>query len=83
MAERVRVEIGFDGGQGIAALVSVEDAEQLEQALADASDGIFRLEAEDGHYAVSLRRVVFVKRFARESRVGFGSIEPPGATRVA
>ena len=83
MAERVRVEIGFDGGQGIAALVAVQQAEELEQALAAGSDGVFTLEAEDGHYAVSLRRVVFVRRFARESRVGFGGIEPPGATRVA
>ena len=83
MADRIRIEIGFDGGQGLAALVPVEHAEQLEAALASGSDGVFRLEAEDGHYTVSLRRVVFVKRFARETRVGFGALEPPGATRVA
>ncbi len=73
MAERVRVEIGFDGGQGIAALVPVDAADELERALASGADGLFRLEAEDGHYAVALRRVVFVKRYLRESRVGFGT----------
>lgn len=83
MTDRVRVEIGFDGGQGLAALVSVQEAEELEQALGSGSDGVFTLEAEDGHYVISLRRVVFVKRFARESRVGFGALDPPGATRVA
>jgi hypothetical protein len=30
-------------------------------------------EAEDGRYSVAVRKIVFVKRFARESRVGFGA----------
>jgi hypothetical protein len=29
--------------------------------------------ADDGRYSILLRRVVYVKRFARESRVGFGA----------
>ncbi|MFN2471396.1 MAG: hypothetical protein ABR583_10530 [Gaiellaceae bacterium] len=76
MSERIRIEVGFDGGQGIAALVSVREAEELEQALHADPDGVFTLEAEDGHYVVALRRVVFVKRFARETRVGFGTDIP-------
>ena len=32
-----------------------------------------RLEAEDGRYTIALQRVVYVKRYARESRVGFGA----------
>ena len=32
-----------------------------------------RHDAEDGRYTVSLARIVYVKRFARESRVGFGA----------
>jgi hypothetical protein len=71
---RVRIEVAFDGGQALAALVSVPTVEALERALADGDEGTFMLEAEDGHYVVALRRVVFVKRFARESRVGFGAI---------
>jgi hypothetical protein len=72
--ERVRIELSFDGGQGLGALVSVETAEELERALASSSDGTFDFEAEDGHYTVVLRRVVFVKRFLREGRVGFGNV---------
>jgi hypothetical protein len=73
-SERIRVEISFDGGQGLGALVSTSTAEELERALASSSDGTFDFEAEDGHYTVVLRRVVFVKRFLREGRVGFGNL---------
>lgn len=70
--ERVRIEIGFDGGQVMSAYLTTVSAEELEQALAAGSDGVVTLEAEDGSYTVALRRIVYVKRFARESRVGFG-----------
>jgi len=43
----------------------------VERALAQSGDGAFPLEADDGRYTVSLRRVVYVKRFMREGRVGF------------
>ena len=71
--ERVRVEIGFDGGQIMGASVEVGAADELERALADGRDGALALEAEDGRYSVALRRVVYVKRFSREGRVGFTS----------
>jgi hypothetical protein len=71
--ERVRVEIGFDGGQIMGAAVEVGAADELERALADGRDGALALEAEDGRYSVALRRVVYVKRFSREGRVGFTS----------
>ena len=73
-ADRIRIEISFDGGQGLGALVPASTAEELERALASSSDGTFDFEAEDGHYTVMLRRVVFVKRFLREGRVGFGNL---------
>jgi len=73
MAERIRIEIGFDGGQGLGALITTDEADKLEDALAKGGDGVFKIEAEDGHYAVALRKVVFVKRYAREQRVGFGA----------
>jgi hypothetical protein len=73
-AERIRIEVSFDGGQGLGALVAVSTAEELERALASSADGAFDFEAEDGHYTVVLRRVVFVKRFLREGRVGFGNV---------
>jgi hypothetical protein len=69
--DRVRIEIAFDGGQVLATLVPVLEADDLERALAQSGDGAFSLEADDGRYTVSLRRVVYVKRFTREGRVGF------------
>jgi len=69
----VRLEIAFDGGQIMGALVTVASADELERALAGGGDGIVALEATDGKYFVPLGRVVYVKRFARESHVGFGS----------
>lgn len=69
--ERVRIELGFDGGQIMGAYVELSAADGLERALADGRDGAFALEADDGRYTVALRRVVYVKRFIREGRVGF------------
>ena len=71
-AESIRIEIAFRGGQIMAAMVSPEAADGLEHALADGRDGTFALDASEGRYSVVLPQVVYVKRFARESRVGFG-----------
>jgi hypothetical protein len=71
--ERVRVEIGFDGGQIMGALVTPASADELERALGEGRDGSLTLEAIDGRYGVAVRRIVYVKRFSREARVGFGS----------
>jgi hypothetical protein len=71
---RVRIEVGFDGGQIMGAYVENATADELEQALASAgADGAFHLEAEDGRYTLALARIVYVKRFSREGRVGFRS----------
>ena len=71
--DRVRIEIGFDGGQAMSLLVDSAAVDGLEQALSSGDDRSFSFEADDGHYTVALKRVVYVKRFARESRVGFGA----------
>ena len=72
MAEdRIRIEIGFDGGQVMSAYVQVAAADELEQSLDGSSGGTAQIEAEDGRYTISLARVVYVKRFSREGRVGF------------
>ena len=73
MADRIRVEIGFDGGQIMGALVEADAVDRLEQALAKGEDGSLALDVEDGRYTLALRRIVYVKRFAREGRVGFGA----------
>jgi len=69
--EEVRLEIAFDGGQIMGALVSLASADEIERALSGGADGTVALDANDGKYLVPLRRVVYVKRFARESHVGF------------
>ena len=69
--ERVRIEVAFDGGQIMGAYVELSAADALERALDEGRDGSVALEAEDGRYTVALRRVVYLKRYSREGRVGF------------
>jgi hypothetical protein len=71
--EHIRIEVAYEGGQIMGALVSVASADALEQALAGGGQAALTLEATDGRYTVAVQKVVYVKRFARESRVGFGS----------
>jgi hypothetical protein len=71
--ENVRVEIAFDGGQIMGALVSPAAADELERALAAGEEQAIAIETTDGRYTLALRRIVYVKRFSRESRVGFGA----------
>ena len=70
--ESVRIEIGFDGGQITSALVTVESADALERALQEDGPAVLSLDANDGRYTVPLRRIVYLKRIAREARPGFG-----------
>ena len=70
-SERIRIEIGFEGGQAMTVIISAAQADEFERALAEGTESAYALEAEDGRYTVALRRVVYVKRFTRESRVGF------------
>jgi hypothetical protein len=72
--ERIRIEIAFDGQQVLSILVPQQTADDLDRALAGEHDSAFSFEAEDGRYTLRLKRVVYVKRFARESRVGFGAV---------
>ena len=62
-----RIEIGFEGSQIMSALVTTQ------AALSNGGGGTLALDAEDGRYTVALGRVVYLKRFAREGRLGFGS----------
>lgn len=72
--DRVRVEIGFAGGQIMSVLMTPDAATELEEALGrSGDDGAITVDADDGRYTLALRRIVYVKRFTRESRVGFGA----------
>jgi hypothetical protein len=71
--ERVRIEIGFDGGQIMSVSATAASADELGKALQGGEADVVVIEAEDGAYSVLLRHVAYVKRFSRESRVGFGA----------
>ncbi len=69
--ERVRVEVGFDGGQVIGGFVTIATADELERALHEDGPRVVVLDTEDGPYHVVVPRVAYFRRFARAGRVGF------------
>jgi hypothetical protein len=73
VSDNVRIEVGFEGGLILSAFVSVQAAEELERALEAGSDGVHGIDGDGVRYTVVLRRVDYLKRFAREARVGFGT----------
>jgi hypothetical protein len=76
--DRVRIDIAFEGGISLAVSVPTATVDDLDRALGNPEADSFSFEAEDGHYTVSVRKIVFVKRSAREQVVGFGAIEASG-----
>lgn len=71
--ERVRVEVGFEGGQMVGGFVDSVSAEQLERALHEDGPRVIVLDTEDGPYHVVVPRVSYFRRFNRASRVGFAA----------
>ena len=67
----VRIEVGLDGGQILSALVSAASADSLDAALRAGAVSTVELQAEDGVVLLVLARVLYAKRYARETRVGF------------
>jgi hypothetical protein len=62
----------------MSAFVAPAAADQLEKVLGSADlragtgDAALSLDTDDGRYTIALQRVVYVKRFTKEARVGFG-----------
>ena len=73
-AKRDRVEIGFDGGQVIAARLTEKQLGELRKAL-DKGEGWHDISTEDGDVAVDLDEVIFVRVAAPEHRIGFATTE--------
>jgi hypothetical protein len=69
--ERIRIEIAFEGGHVVSALIDGDSVERLERALGGGGGDTVLVSADDGTYMIALHKVVYLKRFARESRVGF------------
>ena len=71
--DRVRIEVGFDGGQVITGFVDGASADQLERALHEDGPRVVVLELEDGRYHIVVPLVAYFRRFSRASRVGFAA----------
>jgi hypothetical protein len=71
--DRVRVEVGFEGGQVIGGFVDAASAEQLERALHEDGPRVVVLLTEDGPYHIVVPRVTYFRRYSRASRVGFAA----------
>ncbi len=71
--DRVRVEIAFRSGQTLGVTVSSEIADEIDRALLKGEPESVSFADEDGRYTVVVKMITFVKRHARESRVGFGA----------
>lgn len=73
--ERVRIEIGFAGGQIVGSFVEPRSADELEAALVSTGPGgpVVVLETEDGPLHVVVSNVAYYKRVVRAGRVGFSS----------
>jgi hypothetical protein len=67
----IRIEVGLDGGQILSALVPSSSADSLDAALRAGAVSTVELQAEDGVLLLVLPRVLYAKRYARETRVGF------------
>jgi hypothetical protein len=73
-ADRVRLDIGLEGGSTLTVAVGVSEADSLEERLRKSDLGVAELETEDGRLLVVLRHVLYVRRHARGSRVGFSAV---------
>ena len=71
--ERVRVELGFAGGQIVSAFVEPHSADALEGALGGGSGSapVVILDTEDGPLHVVVAHIAYYKRIVRAGRVGF------------
>lgn len=69
--ERVRVELGFQGGQVIGSFVTLASADELERALHEDGPRVVVLDSDEGPYHVVVPEVAYLRRFNRASRVGF------------
>ena len=69
----IRVEIGFAGGQILSWLVTADSADALDRNLGAGASSSLTLDAQEGTVTLVLDRVLYVKRYARESRVGFAN----------
>lgn len=74
MAEgRIRIEIGYEGGQISTLTVEIASADELERALHEDGPRVVVLQTEDGPVHVVVPRVSYLKRGGPGGRLGFAA----------
>ncbi len=72
MAEIRRIDVGFQGGQVLAARVTDEVYEELVRALGEEPEGRWhKLKTQDSEVMLDLRQVVYLRLDTEEHTVGF------------
>jgi hypothetical protein len=71
-ARAERVEIGFNGGQVIAARLESKQLDDLKKAAA-AGEGWHEVTTEDGLVSINLAQLDFIRSDSPDQRVGFGN----------
>lgn len=74
MADAQRVEIGFEGGQVVAARLSDEELKELRKQVE--KGGWYDIRTEEGVLSVYLGKVAFLRIDSGEHRVGFSLNRP-------
>jgi hypothetical protein len=69
--DSIRIELAFEGGQIIAAMVSTATADAVERAVTAGAGGTIELDTTDGRITVVVPRVVYLKRYTKGSQPGF------------
>ena len=69
--DSIRIELAFEGGQIIAAMVSPATADSVERAVTAGAGGTVELDTDDGRITVVVPRVVYFKRFTKGAQPGF------------
>jgi len=77
VADKVRLDIVFEGGASLSVSVPVATADDLDRALASGNREAISFEADDGRYTLNVDRVLFARRSEREQVVGFGAMKRP------
>ena len=70
MADFVRLDIGFEGGQVLALQVGADEYDGLRKAISK-GEGWHELKTQDSDLALNLQQVVYVRLDTEDHRVGF------------
>ena len=71
MAQAIRVDIGFEGGQVLSIRLKPGAFDAVKKALAKGGGGWHEVEAEDSLVSVDLARIVYIRQDSDDHKVGF------------